>query len=305
MYYSNDIFDFREFKLISSEDKSKSVILNFNFKEGLVLRMIDHKQKSVPYIYNIPVDDRKNIKQYISMELSNDGLVYILFEKNNSRYSRDRHEFYLLSFNLKTGEYIEELIPCYDIVTVDLKTVYDNRNEVYNIIGLYSEKDRNRAEGVYHFRKSGIFRDTANYILLNEFDDYFYKELYKDKIKEKLDNHRIKYIQLTNDGGVILLSEFNKIFSRRSPFQGYGGATANTGAWTDHYVEEVVILSLSPKLDIRWKNILLKKQFSQDDGGVYSSFFLFELPSRFKLIFNDDIKSNNMVSEFELYPTGK
>jgi hypothetical protein len=304
IYYSSSRRQYDDYKLASSEDRKSTLILNFDYKNGMTFNLLDHQSLSLTASFLIPIEDKRNIDNFVSLELSNDGLVYLLFEKYNSKFNRDRHEFYLLSMNLNTGEFIEELIPCRDVVTVDVKTKYDNKNGVYNIIGLYSEKDRNSAEGVFHFRKSGIFLDTVNYILLNEFDGLFYQELYKDKIKEQLENHQIKNIQFTNDGGVILLSEHNKVFSRRSPFQGYGNAGVG-GAWTDHYIEEVVILSLSPDLDIRWKTILLKKQFSQDDGGVYSSFFLFELPSRFKIIFNDDIKRNNMVSEFELYPSGK
>jgi len=303
LYYSSQKLRFDEYKLASSEDRENTLILNYDYKTGITFNLLNHESISISASYNVPIGDKRNINDFISLELSNDGLVYLLFEKYNSKFNRDRHEFYLLSMNLKTGEYIEELIPCRDVVSVDVKTKYDNKNKVYNIIGLYSEKDRNSAEGVFHFRKSGVFIDTINYILLNEFDGLFYQELYKDKIKERLENHQIKNIQLTNDGGAILLSEHNKVFSRRSPFQGYGNSGVG-GSWTDHYLEEVVILSLSEDLDIRWKTILLKKQFSQDDGGVYSSFFLFELPSKFKIIFNDDIKSNNMVSEFELYPSG-
>lgn len=304
LYHSNYSLNYDDFILVTSEDRENTLILNFDFKNGVIFHLLNHKSCSISASYNIPITEKQNINEFISLELSNDGLAYLLFEKYNSKFNRDRHEFYLLSMNLNTGEFVEEIIPCRDIVSVDVQTKYDNKNKVYNMIGLYSEKDKNNAEGVFHFRKSGVFIDTVNYILLNEFDGLFYQELYKDKIKEKLENHQIKNIKLTNDGGVILLSEHNKVFSRRSPFQGYGNSGVG-GAWTDHYLEEVVILSLSPELDIRWKSILLKKQFSQDDGGVYSSFFLFELPSRFKIIFNDDIKSNNMVSEFELYPSGK
>ena len=47
-----------------------------------------------------------------------------------------------------------------------------------------------------------------------------------------------------------------------------------------------------------WELILPKKQFSQDDGGVYSSYFLFKTPSQLRLMFNDEIKPKNTVSEY-------
>jgi hypothetical protein len=53
-----------------------------------------------------------------------------------------------------------------------------------------------------------------------------------------------------------------------------------------------------------WKKILFKKQFSQDDNAIYSSYFLFKTPSRVKLLYNDEIKNNNTVSEYVFDPAG-
>ena len=53
-----------------------------------------------------------------------------------------------------------------------------------------------------------------------------------------------------------------------------------------------------------WHRVFYKKQFSQNDGGIFSSFFPFITPSRLRLIYNDEIKSNNTVSEYILDPQG-
>ena len=49
---------------------------------------------------------------------------------------------------------------------------------------------------------------------------------------------------------------------------------------------------------------MYKKQFSQDDNAIYSSYFLYTTPSRIKLVYNDEIKTNNTVSEYVLDPLG-
>ena len=48
-----------------------------------------------------------------------------------------------------------------------------------------------------------------------------------------------------------------------------------------------------------------KKQYSQDDGGVYSSFFLMESPTRLRFLFNDEVRFENSVSEYVLNGRGE
>jgi hypothetical protein len=65
------------------------------------------------------------------------------------------------------------------------------------------------------------------------------------------------------------------------------------------------VFSIHPNGKEHWKKILRKKQFSQDDGAYYSSFFVFKSPSELRFIFNDEIKMDNTVSEYILNPIGE
>jgi hypothetical protein len=57
-------------------------------------------------------------------------------------------------------------------------------------------------------------------------------------------------------------------------------------------------ISVHPNGEEHWKKVLYKKQYSQDDQGIYSSYFLFKTPQNVRLIFNDEIKFENTVSEY-------
>jgi hypothetical protein len=48
-----------------------------------------------------------------------------------------------------------------------------------------------------------------------------------------------------------------------------------------------------------------KKQYSQDDDGIYSSFFVFKTASSLRFLFNDEIKYENTVSEYVLRGNGR
>ena len=47
-----------------------------------------------------------------------------------------------------------------------------------------------------------------------------------------------------------------------------------------------------------------KKQYSQDDNAIFSSFFLFQNPRELRFLFNDDIKTENTVSEYIITGSG-
>ena len=53
-----------------------------------------------------------------------------------------------------------------------------------------------------------------------------------------------------------------------------------------------------------WKKVLRKRQYSQDDDAIYSSFFLFKSPEKLRLLFNDEIKQENTVGGYEVTGTG-
>ena len=64
------------------------------------------------------------------------------------------------------------------------------------------------------------------------------------------------------------------------------------------------VISIHPDGKTHWKTILHKKQYSQDDDGIYSSFFLFKTPSNLRFLFNDEIRYENTVSEYVLNGVG-
>ena len=89
-----------------------------------------------------------------------------------------------------------------------------------------------------------------------------------------------------------------------------GGSTAyyaRTGVRPiiDFYYDDLFLISFHPDGALHWKNILHKKQYSQDDDAVYSSYFLTKTPSALRLVFNDEVKQSNTVSEYVVRGNGE
>jgi hypothetical protein len=75
--------------------------------------------------------------------------------------------------------------------------------------------------------------------------------------------------------------------------------------WVDYYFDDIFVACFSPNGEKQWENILRKKQFSQDDDGLYSSFFIFSNRSFLRILFNDEIKNESTVSQYLLLPDGR
>jgi len=60
----------------------------------------------------------------------------------------------------------------------------------------------------------------------------------------------------------------------------------------------MILFAVHPDGTEHWKEVLRKRQYSQDDDAIYSSFFLFKTPGELKFLFNDEIKQENTVGGY-------
>jgi hypothetical protein len=113
---------------------------------------------------------------------------------------------------------------------------------------------------------------------------------------------------LRKDGGVLIFGENQKTIYRRSVYSGSRRFNVNDPGnyrnLTDYYHENLFILNINPDGTLAWDETLHKKQYSQDDGGYFSSYFVFKTPSRLRVLYNDEIKANSTMSEYVLDPLG-
>ncbi|MBK9397657.1 MAG: hypothetical protein IPN55_10655 [Saprospiraceae bacterium] len=73
---------------------------------------------------------------------------------------------------------------------------------------------------------------------------------------------------------------------------------------TDYYIEDIILTSLDKAGNLEWQKVLQKKQYSYDDDAAYSSYFIHANPSHLRLMYNDEIKNENTISEYVVNPLG-
>jgi hypothetical protein len=241
---------------------------------------------------------------FINSELSNSGDFYFLIELNNSKNRKSNHEAIIYHFPTSLSEVNQITVPLPNIVCSDLRISMDYQNDKIGLAGLYDERRLSESEGfIWMAGTKEEYNDLkVNFIPFSQ-DILF--EVYGNRGEKRLDDFAIADVIWKRDGSPILVFEMQVDISRRST--GTYGAPANRSSverWSDHYREDLILVSLNKANEIDWHQVFYKRQFSQNDGAIFSSFYSFLTPQRLRLIYNDEIRTNSTVSEYILDPLG-
>ena len=288
--------------------ENKRVALVWFIEQGNQVSLLAFHMSRMKLLWEktIVLDDFLFQRDFRQMLVDNKGNMFMVLEKENRRSKNASPYFEILKCGLETGEEIQK-ISC-DMqgnLIYDAYFTIDNLNDNLIAGGFYSTDNLSKAEGLYYL---SIPIDDYNNIkyAFHPFDAEFISVvLEKEKIKNKgLPEVSVQELVMRQDGGIILVGELNKAFQRgMSTISAY----SRTGLRPiiDYYYDDVFLISVHPSGDVHWKVILHKKQYSQDDEAAYSSYFLAKTPAALRVIFNDEIKSSNTVSEYVINGNGE
>ncbi|THH37853.1 hypothetical protein [Neolewinella litorea] len=286
----------------------------------LLLLMIDQQSKarylgidldSMKLLYDRELEPEKFFfnDDFLQAEISNTGDMYFIVERDNFKSRRRKHRYEVYTHRADGGDRAMIDVNLGDSLTYDVFFKYDNLNRRLVAGGLYSTKDFIRAEGYFYL---WINPDNPRDELRPRFQEFpinLVKNVEGRKFNKRhpgINELTVRDAMLRRDGGMVMITERDRRLQRR------GGAAQNQLLNTyggrplvDYHLDEIVVFAVNPDGTPHWSNIMHKKQYSQDDNGVYSSFFLMETPSRLRLLFNDEIRFENTVSEYVLNPRGE
>jgi hypothetical protein len=115
---------------------------------------------------------------------------------------------------------------------------------------------------------------------------------------------QLRELLLRQDGGIIMVAErYHEV--QRGAAAGRGFFRDGMRMIVDYYYDDMFVMAFQPNGQAQWKTALHKKQYSQDDEGTFSSYFLMRNADRMRFFFNDEIKYENTCSEYVLNPVGE
>lgn len=289
-----------------SEDKRSALLFHIERQSEIIMYSFDINSMELRWEKKMTPSDMNQFRDYQEILVSNSGRGFFVMGKNNRRFKKDGHFYDLYetdgegvnNFRVDMGEYL----------SYDVKFDYDNVNRKLVGAGFYSNKSRAKADGYFYVQVSPA-NPEGKTLAFEPFELDF-----SSKIKEKkntndpsLDEVEVRDVVLRRDGGIILVGEKSKTFERRFSGSGstYSGRDGSSRYIVDYYIDDIFVISIHPTGETHWKNILHKKQYSQDDDAIYSSYFLVKTPSNIRFLFNDEIRIENTVSEYVLNAKGE
>ena len=243
-------------------------------------------------------------EEYRKTIISNNGTMFLIFEKNNYRFRVEEHHMDIMRYDRVGKKFDLASIPITEFITYDAYFQYDNVNQKLNIIGLYSDRNSSTTDGIYQILMDGVDMSKQKLSIIDYNEELIadFHGKYNPK-KESLYNLDVQDVVLREDGGLLLIAEENKEFERLS----YGARRdyySGSRYSVDYYYEDIILISIHPDGNSHWQKLLPKRQYSNDDDAVYSSYFLFKNPSFLRILYNDEIRNENTVSEYILNGAG-
>jgi hypothetical protein len=243
-------------------------------------------------------------RSFAGLQLTSRNELYLLLSTENKSSRKEEHTFII--YHVQPGE--EEVsalrVPTPNFLVNSNLMVYDEVNQALNIVGFYTERNLDQSEGVFYFTLS------PGQTQINITSYPWTQELKAKMIgasgsrSNGVTGLELKEAILREDGGILLIGEVEKIYQRRASFA-ERNMYSRGGNWVDFIYEDLLLVSLHPSGEVHWNTVINKRQFSQDDNGLFSSFFVFSNPSMLRILFNDEIKSNNTASSYEVFGTGE
>ena len=290
------------FRVIRSEDKTKVLIYHIKDQKKMEALVYDLKTMKILWERKIQPKDMTYYDKFNQIVLSNEGSLFVMLQKNNKKNQREKHlyEIHQVTSDDKYGFFN---IPMQGKLTYDILFSYDNKNKKLTAAGLYSNKNRGRANG-YFFMNIPSSGSENHTLTFEAFDEKIIDKISGKKVDVEKGVADIDVQEIVHrlDGGVLMILERNRILERGG--MGTPGANFNNRMVVEYYFDDVIVFSIHPDGKTHWKNVLHKKQHSQGDEAAYSSYFLLKTPSNLRFIFNDEIKTENTVSEYVVKGNG-
>ncbi|MCB0686179.1 MAG: hypothetical protein KDC53_06630 [Saprospiraceae bacterium] len=293
-----------KFRFSKSEDRNVFLMTEVENDKIVSAFAYDLQHRKLLWEGNFEFGDINFHEEYRKTLITNDGTMYILFEKDNFRHRKENHSMEVFRFDQFNTVFTQTSIPLPDFITYDAYFTFDNLNHHLMIVGLYSDRNASNTDGMYHIiLNDGNLSDFR--VSMLSYDDELIADFhgkYNPK-RESLYNLDVQDLVLQQDGGVLVLAEENKEYERLAygARRDYYGSTRFS---VDYYYEDLVLISIHEDGTSHWQKLLPKRQYSNDDEAAYSSYFLFKNPSFLRILYNDEIRNDNTVSEYILNGKG-
>jgi len=290
-----------------SKDKKKLLI--YQLKQQSKIEALAYDVENYKTLWDMQFDPEEfnPYRDHSEWVINNDGAAYFIIAKDNRKARKEDHHYLIHSCKAGLTAPLTASLHMKGKMTYDVKFDYDHLNKRLVAGGFYSEKSRGKTVGSFYININPNNADD-HVLEFQPFEKQFMNKIMEKRLDQDskgITDISVKAITLRRDGGILLTAERKKHLERRLATAGRGYVGRDGSRYiVDYYYDDIFVTSIHPDGKMHWQTILHKKQYSQDDDAIYSSFFLMKTPTSLRFIFNDEIRRENTVSEYILEGDG-
>jgi len=288
-----------------SEDERFVLIYEFEFNTRIYATVYDLQNMETAWHKVFSIKDIDVDRDFVQAIVDNTGTPYFIFAKDNRRAKRDENRFYIISYDMETTQAAEINVPINGQVWFDVQFKYDNLNERMVGAGLFLDKRYAEATGYFYLNFDPKQPDTQQAHFQNFDPKFVVRAIGKETKHQSIGEVSVQDLILTQDGGVLMVAERNRFYSRTGSTLGNIYSANQAQAFRmDYHFEDILLFAIHPDGKLHWNDVLQKRQFSQDDGARFSSYFLIHTPRNLRFVYNDEIRYKTTINEYLVGTTG-
>lgn len=292
----------------------------------LVFNIYDQKNKfSVKYsVYNKDLEYVdggvfENFQEKIvlkSFKVSDEGVVYAVMARRAKKAEMNDYvydEIYTFAYDIQTKRGVQQTSEYNGYMFKDFATEIDSKSDKVFITASYINTHNKDDIGFVimtsqaNSSEQSQFRYPFTPKEMSSMNSFITKNW-----KEQALIIKPKRIIPQSNGGclVILESQYKvtKVVRDMPSMYSYPYMTNNnfsSRVYSEDNYFDITAVSMDHQGNVNWNIVLPKKQITEGDGGLYSSFFLFESNHLLKFLFNEDIYSSGNFVEYNVNPAGR
>lgn len=230
-----------------------------------------------------------NRVEHGEVHTGNDGTVYMAaYTTVGAQDYAD--QYWILTLPVGGNKFEPKELMLHDLFAAGGYMKLDNTNGKVYFGGFYSTKKNGGYDGVV-FSTLDMAAGSVPTGKLLPFDEKLVNAAGNRRRGHPFDNFQVRQLIVKNDGGFVLISEEEYVITRSNYTPGFGYYSAYSPYMTntvrEYHFDDILSLSYNADATLQWHSFIRKDQYSQEDGGVFSSYALLNTGGTLAFLFND------------------
>lgn len=223
-----------------------------------------------------------------------------------SRQYADR--IWLLAMNENSTNFTPAEVPMGELFAAGTYMEINNTGDKIYVGGFYTDRKNGYFEGII-YTYYDVAEKTFKEFKTISFSDRMRSATGDRNKKRAFNDYQVRQLIVRNDGGFVMIAEDFFITTRNSYNQGFGYYSwyypTMSASVREYNYGDIFAVSCKANGEPEWTEFIRKSQYSQEDGGLFSSYALINTGGSLGFLFNDFNMSRSKIQLASLDADGK